>query len=68
LSAIPLEVAGPLSGADGTPAGGLWIVDAQSAKEVEALTRADPFWPTGLRRSVKVFAWKQVFADGKRLI
>jgi uncharacterized protein YciI len=33
---------------------------------VAALYRADPFWPTGLRRSVRVLAWSQVFADGKR--
>jgi hypothetical protein len=27
----------------------------------------DPFWPTGLRRSARVLAWKQVYADGARL-
>jgi hypothetical protein len=29
---------------------------------------ADPFWPTGLRKAVRVLAWMQVFADGKRRI
>ena len=39
-----------------------------TAAEVERLVRDDPFWPTGLRQSVKVLEWKQVFAHGKRLI
>ena len=34
---------------------------------VEALVKEDPFWPTGLRRSVRILGWSQVFADGKRL-
>jgi hypothetical protein len=35
---------------------------------VDALVKEDPFWPTGLRRSVRVLEWSQVFRDGKRLI
>lgn len=59
--------AGPL--ADGTePAGGLWIVEADNAARAEALVHADPFWPTGLRRSVRILAWTRVFTDGARLI
>jgi hypothetical protein len=30
--------------------------------------KEDPFWPTGLRRSVRILSWSQVFAEGKRLI
>jgi uncharacterized protein YciI len=30
--------------------------------------KKDPFWPTGLRKSVRILAWKQVFADGRRSI
>jgi uncharacterized protein YciI len=30
--------------------------------------KADPFWPTGLRHSVRILSWSQVFADGKRLL
>lgn len=61
-----IQAAGPLTGADGKPAGGLWVVEAESAEAVMALVQEDPFWPTGLRKSVKILAWKQVFLGGKR--
>jgi hypothetical protein len=35
---------------------------------VHALVKDDPFWPTGLRRSVRIPSWAQIFADGRRLI
>ena len=50
-----------------TPAGGLWLVEAETPDAVDELVRNDPFWPTGLRRSARVLAWKQVYADGARL-
>lgn len=66
-NAATITAAGPLKDTrDGTPAGGLWLVEAESAAAVRALYEADPFWPTGLRKSVRVLEWKQVFADGKR--
>jgi uncharacterized protein len=67
-NAAQIHAAGPLRHADGSGAGGLWLVEADSADAVEALTKSDPFWPTGLRESVRVLAWTQVFADGRRLI
>jgi hypothetical protein len=64
-----IRAAGPLKDtADGAGAGGLWLVEAGSPDEVAALYKADPFWPTGLRKAVRVLAWTQVFADGKRQI
>lgn len=60
--------AGPLREADGSGAGGLWLVDAESRDAVTELVQADPFWPTGLRRSVRVLEWKQVFADRQRRV
>jgi uncharacterized protein YciI len=60
--------AGPLLATDDSAAGGLWLVDAESADAVGALVHADPFWPTGLRQTVRVLRWRQVFADGRRLI
>lgn len=36
--------------------------------DVDRLVRDDPFWPTGLRSAVRVLAWRQVFADGKRYV
>jgi uncharacterized protein YciI len=60
--------AGPLSDAGGSDRGGLWLVDAASVDEVEQLVHEDPFWPTGLRKSYSILEWKQVFANGRRLI
>jgi hypothetical protein len=60
--------AGPLSDEAGQGAGGLWLVEAESHAAARKLVEADPFWPTGLRKSVRILAWKQVFAEGKRRI
>ena len=61
-----IKAAGPLRLPSGDSAGGLWVVEADSP--IDALIKEDPFWPTGLRRSVRILCWSQVFADGKRLI
>ena len=67
--AAQISAAGPLKDAeDGAPAGGLWLVEAEDANAARALIEADPFWPTGLRKSVRLLAWTQVFAAGKRMI
>ena len=63
-----VEAAGPLKTQAGFPAGGLWIVAADHADEVQRLVEEDPFWPTGLRKSVRVLSWPRVFAGGRRLI
>ena len=63
-----VSAAGPLLTEAGAPAGGLWLVEAPGVSEVEALVHEDPFWPTGLRKSVQILVWSQVFADGRRLI
>lgn len=67
-NAARIKAAGPLRTSSGDPAGGLWVVDADNLDVVDALVREDPFWPTGLRRSVRILGWSQVFADGKRLV
>jgi uncharacterized protein len=67
-NAARIKAAGPLRAPPGDPAGGLWVVEAESADVVDALVKDDPFWPTGLRRSVRILSWAQVFADGRRLI
>ncbi len=41
-----------------------WIGDAAPPAEAGRLVREDPFWPTGLRRSVRILEWRQVFVDG----
>lgn len=64
-----IRAAGPLrDGDEGEAAGGLWLVEAESADAVAALYKSDPFWPTGLRRAVRVLRWTQVFADGQRRV
>jgi uncharacterized protein len=64
-----IRAAGPLrDAADGMPAGGLWLVEAETPQAVIALYQQDPFWPTGLRKCVRVLQWARVFADGRRLI
>jgi uncharacterized protein YciI len=67
-NASRIKSAGPLRASTGDPAGGLWLVEADSPDVVDALVKEDPFWPTGLRRSVRILSWSQVFAEGKRLI
>jgi len=68
LHSARVQAAGPLKTRDGNGAGGLWLVQAADHSEVNALVKEDPFWPTGLRKSVRILAWNQVFADGRRLI
>jgi uncharacterized protein YciI len=67
-NAARIRAAGPLRDPSGEPAGGLWMVDADGFDTVDALIKQDPFWPTGLRRSVRILLWSQVFADGERQI
>ncbi len=64
-----IQAAGPLKQAgNGSAAGGLWIVSAEDHSAVRALVEADPFWPTGLRKQVRILEWTQVFAEGRRRI
>jgi uncharacterized protein YciI len=64
--AARIKAAGPLQDRDGGPAGGLWLVEAESAGLVEALVEEDPFFATGLRRTIRILCWSRVFADGMR--
>jgi uncharacterized protein YciI len=58
-----ISEAGPMKDAEtGLPAGGLWLVRAEAREEVTALVRADPFWPTGLRKSYKILEWTKAHA------
>ena len=64
-----IKAAGPLKEANSQQTtGGLWLVEVDDTQSVQTLIEADPFWPTGLRRSVQCYEWTQVFAEGKRLI
>ncbi len=63
-----VHAAGPLVAEDGAPGGGLWMLDVDGFDQADALVKEDPFWPTGLRKSVRILRWNQVFAHGKRQI
>jgi len=63
-----IKAAGPLATAAGSGAGGMWLVEAGDEAGVRQLVEEDPLWPTGLRKSVRILCWNQVFADGQRLI
>lgn len=67
-NAARIKAAGPLLKPSGEADGGLWVVDAGDPGAVDALVREDPFWPSGLRASVRILRWSQVFANGARLI
>jgi len=64
-----IKAAGPLQAPSSPgPVGGLWLVEAGSDEDVDALVKEDPFWPTGLRHSVRILRWSQVFRDGRKLV
>lgn len=69
-NADTIRAAGPLRDptTDDAATGGLWLVEAPDAARVMVLVESDPFWPTGLRKSVRVLRWAQVFAAGKRVV
>lgn len=47
------------------PVGACWIVEAQSASEIEALFQTDPFWLGGLRAGVEILHWSKAFPERK---
>jgi uncharacterized protein YciI len=67
-NADKIDAAGPLSDPDGLGRDGLWIVRVDTPQDAMRLVHEDPFWPTGLRQSVSIIPWKQVYANGKRRI
>ena len=59
--AAQISAAGPMKDTEtGLPAGGMWLVSAGSREEVVDLVMADPFWPTGLRKSFRILEWSRV--------
>lgn len=58
----PVTAAGPIRhDPTGKPIGGLWIVQAESRAEIEALYQTDPFWVNGLRESVEILHWDKAY-------
>jgi uncharacterized protein len=46
-----------------TPRGGLWIANANSKEELDALLRTDPFFTSGLRESYEILYWSKANAE-----
>jgi len=67
-NAFVISAAGPLAETDGAPSGGIWIVSTETPEAADALVKEDPFWPTGLRKSVQILKWTKVFEGGEVLI
>ena len=45
--------------------GGLWVVEAPSKKDIEALFQSDPFWVQGLRQGYEILYWSKAFPERK---
>ncbi|MEL7462727.1 MAG: YciI family protein [Pseudomonadota bacterium] len=67
-NAAAFIAAGPAFAEDGTPVGGYWLLDVEDRAAARVLVEADPFWSTGLRKTVEIVEWRRVWADGARLI
>ncbi|MEM5477434.1 YciI family protein [Pacificibacter sp. AS14] len=63
-----IRAAGPLKENDGAVKSGLWLVDVETVEQAWQLVKADPFWPTGLRDTVEIKEWAQVFSDGQKYV
>ena len=63
LRSYPLNLPGSYQrpSADGTPTGGIWIIDAESHAAAETFYKDDPFWKAGLRKSVRVSHWAKAY-------
>ena len=60
-----VEGAGPLF-REGAGHGSMWLVHADDTAQVQDMVEADPFWPTGLRKTVTILEWRQVFRHGQK--
>lgn len=50
------------------PKGGLWIAQAESVAQIEALIQTDPFVVAGLRQSYEILHWSKANAERQVLI
>lgn len=47
------------------PKGGLWIAEAESKAELDALLKTDPFYTAGLRLGYEILHWSKANAARK---
>ncbi len=60
--------AGPLFDTDKRGRGGQWLIEAEDVETVQSMIREDPFYGSGLRASITILEWKQVFRGGEKLV
>ena len=63
-----IQAAGPMFDTEGVGAGGMWLVEAASTKDVMRLVEEDPFFDTGLRKDIEIREWRLVFEQGEAKI
>lgn len=51
-----------------TPKGALWIAQAESKQQLEALLQTDPFYLAGLRQSHEILHWSKANSERQVLI
>ena len=51
-----------------TPIGGLWIAEAETKEQLDALIKTDPFFIAGLRESYEILHWSKANAHRKALV
>lgn len=62
-----LIAAGPLQQDDGSPYGGLTILDTDDRAEAEAFRDNDPFSKSGYVTESAIYKWAKVIFDGKEM-
>ena len=64
-----IPVGGSLRAEPGAaPKGGLWLAEAESKAQIEALLQTDPFFTAGLRQSYEILHWSKAHDARKVLI
>jgi uncharacterized protein YciI len=64
-----IPVGGSLRAEPGeVPKGGLWLAEAESKAQIEALLQTDPFFSAGLRQSYEILHWSKANDARKVLI
>lgn len=50
------------------PKGGLWIAEAESKGQLDALLKTDPFYTAGLRQEYEILYWSKANVSRKAIL
>lgn len=50
---------------EGRQTGAMWVIDADTREEAEAIFQGDPFFKEGLRANVRIWHWTKGVWDGR---